>query len=242
MKTSLTEIPMCPRERFALYKSLSRLVLCYKKDRATLLHLNYLVTCYPLRIILSQNYLLLIISVFAENTLLKTACHFLLILVGFDTFTYRKDYDRSPILVGHYFYTVIIKDKRDIFLQEISERPRNFREVFNKPPIETSITKKTSYTFDVLRTRHLFNSIYFSFINFNTSFRNFMPKTIPSLTIKWHFSQFKTRLVSSHLCKTQSRLLKQSSKEVLKTKKPSMKTSTFFSQKTENIAIIHFER
>src|SRR3989337_1843312 len=38
------------------------------------------------------------------------------------------------------------------------------------------MTKKTSYTFDVLRTRHLFNSINFSFINFNTSFRNFMPQ------------------------------------------------------------------
>ena len=37
----------------------------------------------------------------AENTLLKTARHFLLLLVGFDTLTYRKDYDRSPILVGH---------------------------------------------------------------------------------------------------------------------------------------------
>ena len=37
----------------------------------------------------------------AENTLLKTAYHFLLLLVGFDTLTYRKYYDRSPILVGH---------------------------------------------------------------------------------------------------------------------------------------------
>ena len=44
MKTSLTVIPMCPRERFALYKSSSRLVLCYKKDWATLLHLFYF--CY----------------------------------------------------------------------------------------------------------------------------------------------------------------------------------------------------
>ena len=41
MKTSLTIIPMCPQERFSLYKSLSRLVLCYKKDWATLLHLIY---------------------------------------------------------------------------------------------------------------------------------------------------------------------------------------------------------
>ena len=101
MKTSLTEIPMCPREGFALYKSLSRLVLCYKKDLAILLHLVYFITCYPLQITLSQNYLLSIISVLAKNTLLKTAYHFVLLLFGFDTLTNRKDYDRSPILVGH---------------------------------------------------------------------------------------------------------------------------------------------
>ena len=59
------------------------------------------VTCYSLQIILSQNYLLPIISVLAENTLLKTAYHFLLLLVGFDTLTYTKDYDRSPVLVGY---------------------------------------------------------------------------------------------------------------------------------------------
>ena len=41
MKTNLTIIPMCPRERFPSYKSLSRLVLCYKKDWAILLHLIY---------------------------------------------------------------------------------------------------------------------------------------------------------------------------------------------------------
>ena len=42
----LDDIPMCPRERFSLYKSLSRLVLCYKKDWATLLHFIYF--CYLL--------------------------------------------------------------------------------------------------------------------------------------------------------------------------------------------------
>ena len=101
MKTSLTIIPMCPRERFPLYKGLSRLVLGYKKDWATLLHLVYFCYLLPVRTILTQNHLLPIISVLAENTLLKTACHFHLLLVGFDTLTYRKDYDRSPILVGH---------------------------------------------------------------------------------------------------------------------------------------------
>src|SRR5215216_7920196 len=106
------------------------------------------------------------------------------------------------------------QNKRNIFLQEISERPRNFREVFNEPPIEASMTKETSYTFDIFRTRHLFNSIYFSFINFNTSFRNFMPQDNTFNNHKVALSQFKTRLVSSHLYKTRSRLFKQSSKEV----------------------------
>ena len=101
MKTSLTIIPMCPRERFSLYKSLSRLVLCFKRIGPPCCTLFTFVTCCSLQIILSQNYLLPIISVLAENTLLKTAYHFLLLLVWFDTLTYRKDYDRSPILVGH---------------------------------------------------------------------------------------------------------------------------------------------
>ena len=59
------------------------------------------IACYSLQFLLSQNYLLPTISVLAENTLLKTACHFLLLLVGFDTLTYLKEYDRSPTLVGH---------------------------------------------------------------------------------------------------------------------------------------------
>ena len=101
MKTSLTIIPMCPRERVSLYKSSFRLVLCYKKDWAILLHFIYF--CYLLPV---TNYLITILFVTynfsaCENTLLKTAYHFLLLLVGFDTLTYRKDYDRSPILVGH---------------------------------------------------------------------------------------------------------------------------------------------
>ena len=47
MKRRLTIIPMCPRERFPLYKSLSRLVLCYKKDWAILLHLIYFIYLLP---------------------------------------------------------------------------------------------------------------------------------------------------------------------------------------------------
>ena len=58
MKTSLTIIPMCPRERFYHYKKLSRLVLCYKKDWATLLHFIYLHCLLPV-----TNYLITKLSV-----------------------------------------------------------------------------------------------------------------------------------------------------------------------------------
>ena len=58
MKTSLTIIPMCPRERFPLYKSLSRLVLCYRKDWAIFLHLIYFYYLLPV-----TNYLITKLSI-----------------------------------------------------------------------------------------------------------------------------------------------------------------------------------
>src|SRR4051812_43203710 len=101
MKTSLTIIPKCPRERFSLYKSLSRLVLCYKKDWATLLHFIYF--CY---LLLVRNYLITKLSVTynlcaCREYLTENRLSFPSAPVGFDTLTYRKDYDRYPILVGH---------------------------------------------------------------------------------------------------------------------------------------------
>ena len=58
MKTSLTIIPMCPRERFSHYKKSSRLVLCYKKDWATLLHFIYFHSLLPI-----TNYLITKLSI-----------------------------------------------------------------------------------------------------------------------------------------------------------------------------------
>ena len=100
MKTSMTIIPMCPRERFSLYKSLSRLVLFYKRIGSPCCTLFTFITCCLLQIILSQNYLLPIISVLVENTLLKTAYHFLLLLIGFDTLIYRKRLQTIPYTCG----------------------------------------------------------------------------------------------------------------------------------------------
>jgi hypothetical protein len=41
-------------------------------------------------------------SIYSE-TLIKTTCQHLLLLIGFDTLIYRKYYDTPPILVGHHF-------------------------------------------------------------------------------------------------------------------------------------------
>ena len=100
MKTRLTIIPMCPWERFPSYKNLSRLVLCYKKDWAVLMHLIYF---YYLLFI--TNYLITKLSVtdnfsacreyLTENRLLFPSAP------RWVRHSYRKDYDRSPTLVGH---------------------------------------------------------------------------------------------------------------------------------------------
>ena len=97
----LDENPVYPQERFAYHKRPFWPVLHLKRIGLPCCTLfSVIVTCL-LQIILLPNYLLPTISVLAEKTLLKTAYHFLLLLIGFNTLTYRKDYDRSPILVGH---------------------------------------------------------------------------------------------------------------------------------------------
>ena len=101
MKTSLTIFPCVLGSAFPIIKVCSSLSFATKRIGPPCCTLFTFVTCCSLQIILSQNYLLPLISVLAENTLLKTAYHFLLLLVGFDTLIYHKDYDRSPILVGH---------------------------------------------------------------------------------------------------------------------------------------------
>ena len=101
MKTSLTIFPCVLGGAFAYIRVCPGLSFATKRIGPPCCTLFTFVTCCSLQITLSQNYLLPLISVLAENTLLKTAYHFLLLLVGFHTLTYRKDYDRSPILVVH---------------------------------------------------------------------------------------------------------------------------------------------
>ena len=101
MKTSLMIFPCVLGSALHLIRVCPGLSFATKRIGPPCCTLFTFVTCCSLQIILSQNYLLLLISVLAENTLLETAYHLLLLLIGFDTLTYRKDYDRPPILVGH---------------------------------------------------------------------------------------------------------------------------------------------
>ena len=101
MKTSLTIFPCVLGSAFLYIRVCPGLSFATKRIGPSFCTLFTFITCYLLPITLSQNYLLPIISVLAENTLLKTAYHFLLLLVGFDTLTYQKGYYRSPTLVGH---------------------------------------------------------------------------------------------------------------------------------------------
>ena len=102
MKTSLTIIPnVSSGAPLLLLEFVQAYPLLHKGLGHLCCTLFTLFTSCSLLFVLSQNYLSPTISVLAEKTLLKTAYHFLVLLIGFDTLTYRKDYDRSPALVGH---------------------------------------------------------------------------------------------------------------------------------------------
>ena len=81
------------RDRFGL--SFASKGLGYLSALLLLLSLlaRYKLSCY-------QTTLVLTISALADITLLKTTCHFLLLLVGFDTLTYRKELQLIPYTCG----------------------------------------------------------------------------------------------------------------------------------------------
>ena len=65
------------------------------------------------------------------------------------------------------------------------------------------------------------------------------PRTIPSLTIKYHFSQLRTRFFPSHLANTLHKLLTHDVKSDPYTEKSSIKTSMKSSIISVKIDIIH---
>ncbi|KAE8766397.1 hypothetical protein D1007_62389 [Hordeum vulgare] len=98
MTISLTDFPCVLRSILLPIRLFSGLYLATKGigplcfTVAITLYL-LLVTFHLLRFTAPHHHLLPLISVLAVITFLKTVYHSLLLLVGFDTLTYRKDYD-----------------------------------------------------------------------------------------------------------------------------------------------------
>jgi hypothetical protein len=96
-----TETPVCPQERLVIISYTTD--LSFTLERIEPLAAIIIIVLYLLVLYLSalpntpENPFA---SIYSES-LIKTACQHLLLLVGFDTLIYRKYYDTPPILVGH---------------------------------------------------------------------------------------------------------------------------------------------
>ena len=104
---ALDVTPVCPRERLVIINKLVGLSFALERIGplvATVISAYYLLVFYLSAI--SKTPKNLSASVYSE-TLIKTACQHLLLLVGFDTLIYRKYYDTPPILVGHHRSKII---------------------------------------------------------------------------------------------------------------------------------------
>src|SRR3954465_11472 len=71
------------------------------------------------------------------------------------------------------------KYKRNILLEKISEGFRSPRKVFIKSSIETSMTEKTTNTFNVPLIGHPFNSFNIRLVHFNSPLGNLVTKNGP---------------------------------------------------------------
>jgi hypothetical protein len=100
----LIETPVCPQERMVIISYTTGLSFALNRIgslAAIIIIVFYLLVLYLLA--LSNTLENLFASIYSES-LIKTACQHLLLLVGFDTLIYRKYYDTPPILVGHQDY------------------------------------------------------------------------------------------------------------------------------------------
>jgi hypothetical protein len=98
-----TETPVCPQERLVIISYTTGLSFALKRTgplAAITIIIFYLLVLYLLALLNTHENPFA--SIYSES-LIRTACQHLLLLVGFDTLIYRKYYDTSPILVGHHW-------------------------------------------------------------------------------------------------------------------------------------------
>jgi hypothetical protein len=100
----LTETPMCPRERLVIISYTTGLSFALERIGplvAIIITVFYLLVLYLFSLPNTPENPFA--SIYSES-LIKTTCQHLLLLVGFDTLIYRKYYDTPPILVGRQDY------------------------------------------------------------------------------------------------------------------------------------------
>jgi hypothetical protein len=98
----LTETLVCPQERLVIISNTTGLSFALKRIwplAAIIIIVFYSLVLYLLA--LSNTPKNSFASIYSES-LIKTACQHVLLLVGFDTLIYRKYYDTPPIIVGHH--------------------------------------------------------------------------------------------------------------------------------------------
>jgi hypothetical protein len=103
----LTETPVCPRERLVIISYTTGLSFALERIgplAAIIITVFYLFALYLFA--LPNTPKNLFASIYNES-LIKTTCQHLLLLVGSDTLIYRKYYDTPPILVGHHGFLVV---------------------------------------------------------------------------------------------------------------------------------------
>jgi hypothetical protein len=98
---------VCPRERLVIISY--TIGLSFAQERigplaAIIITVFYLLVLYLLALPNTPENPFA--SIYCES-LIKTTCQHLLLLVGFDTLIYRKYYDTPPILVGHQDYFLV---------------------------------------------------------------------------------------------------------------------------------------
>jgi hypothetical protein len=95
---------VCPRERLVIISYTTGLSFALERIgplTAIIITVFYLLVLYLFALPNTPENLFA--SIYSES-LIKTACQHLLLLIGFDTLIYQKYYDTPPILVGHQDY------------------------------------------------------------------------------------------------------------------------------------------
>jgi hypothetical protein len=99
-----TETAVCPQEHLVIISYITGLSFALERIgplAAIIIIVFYLLILYLLALPNTPENPFA--SIYSES-LIKTACQHLLLLVGFDTLIYQKYYDIPPILVGHQYY------------------------------------------------------------------------------------------------------------------------------------------